>query len=235
MDENPTILIVEDEEEVLAINARFLKRRNYNVLTATCLEDARVILAEHAPNLIVLDVMLPDGSGYDLCSEFRKKSDASVLFLTGKKETSDRIKGLTTGGDYYLTKPYDFDEFLAVLQSLLRREQQTKKNQTKLTDIERGCLRLETQRNRAFINDKNIGLTQKEFAVLLTLVQNEGRMLTSNELYESVWGMSANGSTKVIRNHINQIRTKLDVNSLCDFDIITTYKKGYRFEMSSKE
>ena len=125
------ILMVEDEEQVLNTNCRMLRRRGYDVRTAQTAAEACHQLEEQLPDLLILDIMLPDGNGLDICRRFREKTMNPVLFLTGKSDIRDRVEGLQQGGDYYLTKPYNFDEFLAVIQMLLERQKleiQTAKN-----------------------------------------------------------------------------------------------------------
>ena len=116
------ILMVEDEEQVLNTNCRMLRRRGYDVRTAQTAAEACHQLEEQLPDLLILDIMLPDGNGLDICRRFREKTMNPVLFLTGKSDIRDRVEGLQQGGDYYLTKPYNFDEFLAVIQMLLERQ-----------------------------------------------------------------------------------------------------------------
>ena len=116
------ILMVEDEEQVLNTNCRMLRRRGYDVRTAQTAAEAYHQLEEQLPDLLILDIMLPDGNGLDICRRFREKTMNPVLFLTGKSDIRDRVEGLQQGGDYYLTKPYNFDEFLAVIQMLLERQ-----------------------------------------------------------------------------------------------------------------
>ena len=125
------ILMVEDEEQVLNTNCRMLRRRGYEVRTAQTVSEVYHQLEEQLPDLLILDIMLPDGNGLDICRRFREKTMNPVLFLTGKSDIRDRVEGLLQGGDYYLTKPYNFDEFLAVIQMLLERQKleiQTAKN-----------------------------------------------------------------------------------------------------------
>ena len=123
MNENKSlILMVEDEEQVLNTNCRMLRRRGYDVRTAQTAAEACHQLEEQLPDLMILDIMLPDGNGLDICRLFREKTMNPVLFLTGKSDIRDRVEGLQQGGDYYLTKPYNFDEFLAVIQMLLERQ-----------------------------------------------------------------------------------------------------------------
>ena len=112
------ILMVEDEEQVLNTNCRMLQRRGYEVRTAQTVSEVCHQLEEQLPDLLILDIMLPDGNGLDICRRFREKTMNPVLFLTGKSDIRDKVEGLQQGGDYYLTKPYNFDEFLAVIQIL---------------------------------------------------------------------------------------------------------------------
>ena len=116
------ILMVEDEEQVLNTNCRMLRRRGYDVRIAQTAAEACHQLEEYLPDLLILDIMLPDGNGLDICRRFREKTMNPVLFLTGKGDVRDKVEGLQQGGDYYLTKPYNFDEFLAVIQMLLERQ-----------------------------------------------------------------------------------------------------------------
>ena len=123
---NPTILIVEDDVDMARLNAKLLKRRGYDAMAAYTAAEARSLVREVKPDLFVLDIGLPDGCGLSLCKEFQECSDAPVLFLTGRASTQDKVSGLKMGGDYYLTKPFDNTEFLAVVESLLRRTEKTR-------------------------------------------------------------------------------------------------------------
>jgi DNA-binding response OmpR family regulator len=230
MDEwKPLILLVEDDEHILFPNQRMLTRRGYDVLAAASAEEARALLAAHTPDLIVLDVMLPDGNGYDLCTEFRKKSDNPVLFLSGLAEDSNKVRGMNLGGDYYLTKPCRFDELLAVTERLLVREQRVREKQAALTVLTRGPLTLDIQKSRALLSGADAGLTQKEFVLLLILMQNEGKALSGEQLYDEVWGTDSKGDIRTVRNHVYNIRAKLNADDADAFAIETVHNKGYRF------
>ena len=134
MNENKSlILMVEDEEQVLNTNCRMLRRRGYDVRTAQTVSEVYHQLEEQLPDLLILDIMLPDGNGLDICRHFREKTMNPVLFLTGKSDIRDKVEGLQQGGDYYLTKPYNFDEFLAVIQMLLERQNDRRKNKRKIS------------------------------------------------------------------------------------------------------
>lgn len=229
MDSKATILIVEDEAEVLNINARMMKRRGYNVITAMSVEESLKFLSECTPDMLILDIMLPDGSGYDICEKFRHKSDNPVIFLTGKNQLSDKVEGLGRGGDYYLTKPYSFDELLAVTQRLLTRHFNIKEKHKQLGQIEKGPLTLELSTSKAFVNGRDAYLTIKEFALLLILMKNEERIFSPEELYEAVWGTQSANDTRTIRFHIKNLKKKINTKNAEDYDIISIYGKGYSF------
>jgi len=223
------ILIVEDDKELARLNARFLKRQGYEVIIAYNAAEARSLFRENSPGLLVLDIGLPDGDGLSLCEEFRRDTDAPVLFLTGKTETGDKVMGLRKGGDYYLTKPYDSNEFLAVVQSLLRREEQTQKKIAEVSVIQRGPLTLKLQESKVFINGHDAELTPKEFAVLLILVQNEDKELTYETIYEHVWGTAMNNDSSALRQQISRLKKKLDEDNTDSFSILNDHGKGYTF------
>lgn len=181
------------------------------------------------PDLLILDIMLPDGSGYDICERFRSTSDHPVIFLTGKGETCDKVEGLGHGGDYYLTKPYDPDELLAVADMLIKRHLQTKKKREQLTRIVKGSLVLDIPKFKATVNGADAELTAKEFALLLLLVQSEDKEVPPHELYEKVWGTPSGEDIRTIRFHIKNLRRKIHADDANDYDIVSVYGKGYMF------
>ena len=228
-DGKPLVLIVEDDEDMALLNARLLNRRGCDTYIANTAAEALSFVSSNSPDLFVLDIEIPDGDGLSLCSELQMSSDAPVLFLTGRAETSDKIAGLSAGGDYYLTKPYDKNEFLAVIQSLLRRAKQTKEKLMEASIITKGSLSLNLDEKKAFINGHDAELTMKEFSVLLILVQNENKELSSEAIYKSAWGADMNIDTGLIRKHISMLKKKLGEEESADFNIFTEYGRGYIF------
>jgi len=224
------ILIVEDDVEMARLNARLLKRRGYDVLTAGTAAEARSFFREDI-DLFVLDVGLPDGSGFSLCEEFRMVTDAPVLFLTGKSDTEDKVMGLRTGGDYYLTKPYDANELLAVVQSLLRRREQNQKKISEVSVIRRGPLTVRINENKVFIGERDAGLTPKEFTVLMILLQNEDREVSYETIYEHVWKAPMYGDSSALRQQISRLKRKLDEENTDEFAIVNEHGRGYTFTM----
>lgn len=236
---NYLILIVEDDEEMAQLNARLLKRCGYEAFAVYNAADALALANGNGDgngkkkefDLFVLDIELPDGDGVALCSELRRDTDAPVLFLTGRAETEDKIAALSTGGDYYLTKPYDRNEFVAVVNSLLRRAAQTKKKISELSVIERGPFILKIYENKAFVNGRDAELTQKEFAVLLMLIKNENKEVPNEALYESVWNAPMNNNSGALRVHVSNLKKKIGEENSNDFAIFNNHGVGYTLTM----
>lgn len=232
MDDKPVIFMVEDETSVLSANRRMLSRRGYQIDQAACAAEAYSYLEQHTPDLMILDIMLPDGSGYDICRSFRKTSDNPVLFLTGKDKVTDRIEGLDLGGDYYLTKPYNFQELLAVVRRLLKREEQRTQKEDALSLLQKGPFTLDMKNNVITLHGEAVSLTAKELGLLSVFMQNEGRELTAEELYQRVWNTPSLGDGATVRKHIMNLRSKIHAGESDEYDIFTAYGKGYTFKCS---
>ena len=232
-DKQPVILIVEDDEDVARINARMLKRRGYDVRLAFTVAEALVFMSETTPDLYILDVELPDGDGFSLCRLIRKESDVPVLFLTGKAESGDSVTGVRLGGDYYLKKPYNMDELVAITDRLIEKSEQIKERVNKAvqeaTVITRGALTLNVLNGKAYKNGRDTELTQKEFSVLLMLVKNEDKELSGEVIYESIWGLPMNDDSTAVRNQIYGLKKKLETDNTDDYSILTRYGGGYTF------
>jgi len=217
-----SILLVDDNKDIQKLNKEMLERRgDYEVRLAMNLAEARQQTAERRPDLIILDIMLPDGSGLDFIKELRSRNDEKdipVLLLTALGESVDVIKGLDTGADNYLSKPYNNAVLLAHIESLLRRTSRVPKTLTK------GSLTLDIIAGRAFIDGRDLLLTQKEFAVLLLLIQNEGRVISAETIYSNVWKQDADTDTNTLKATISNIRKKIEPSG-CTID--ASRGKGY--------
>ena len=223
------VLIVEDDGDMAELNARLLKRNGFEVYVAHDAAGARALFGEHTFDLVVLDIGLPDGDGVSLCREYRRENDTPIMFLTGRTETADKVTGLGAGGDYYLTKPYDRNEFVAVAQSLVRRAEQTKKKITEAIVIKRSSLTLKLVENKAYVNETDAELTAREFSVLLFLIQNENKEVSAEKIYEAIWGTIMSIDTGIVRKTVSQIRKKLEIDETGEFFIQTKYGGGYMF------
>jgi DNA-binding response OmpR family regulator len=216
------ILLVEDNREIQEVNKNMLLRHGgYHIRLAKNLAEARKQITKARPDIIVLDITLPDGSGLDFLEELRRDTEIPVLLLTALDEPSDVVKGLQTGGDDYLTKPYNNAELLARIETILRRASHPPKTLTK------GRLTLNMISGMAFVNGKDLLLSHKEFAVLLLLVQNEGKTVSMEYLFKEVWGMPMNDN-RTLKKHISELRKKLeDETSGCEIENVRG--EGYCF------
>ena len=223
------ILVVDDEKEIADVVELYLQNDQYKVFKFYNGQDALDCINSTKIDLAILDIMLPDGNGYDICKKFRKTSDNPVVFLSGKSGISDKVYGLEHGGDYYLTKPYSFDELVAVSERLLRRHFKECAKHEQLGYITKGSLKLDVSKNKAFVNGRDAGLTVKEFALLLILIKNENNTVSLDELYDAVWGVPSVNDTRTIRFHIGNLKKKIDTENSEDYDIVSVYGKGYSF------
>lgn len=215
------ILLVEDNEQIMQGNERMLTRRGYEVVTALTLADARKACDARLPDLFVLDIMLPDGSGLDFMADLRQYSRTPVLLLTGLTAPEDIVRGLTAGGDDYLPKPYDFGVLLARVEALLRRAQQVPER------IHKGRLCLDVTADVATLDGADLLLSQKEFVLLLIFVQNEERFISAEYLYEKVWKQPMAGNSNTLKTTLNRLREKI---KSCGYRIEWSRGEGYCFE-----
>lgn len=170
--EDKLILLVEDNPHIMAINDAALHMRGYRTLQAETAHKCRELLCFHAVDLIVLDILLPDGDGVALCREIKQEYDVPILFLTAMGENEDIVKGLTAGGDDYLTKPYDLEVFMARVEARLRAAH------PKERAVRLGPLQMNLLSGRAYIGETDLNLTQKEFAALLYLARHPNRSVS---------------------------------------------------------
>lgn len=217
------ILLVEDNEKIMFVNKQMFEWEGYEVAEATTLAEARVSISERRPDAIVLDIMLPDGSGLKFLQELRenKKSDIPVLLLTGLTEKEDIVRGLRAGGDDYLTKPFDFPVLLAHIETLLRRSARVPEI------IIKGRLSLYVTAGVALLDETDLLLTQKEFALLLVFAQNEERFINAEYFYEKVWKSPLANNNNALKTTINRLKNKIEGSG---WRIDWSRGEGYRFE-----
>lgn len=202
----PTILVVDDEPNILELAKLYLEQEGYRVEGATNGSDALSMLDATKPALVVLDLMLPDIDGFEVCRQIRAKSDIPILMLTARKEDTDKIVGLELGADDYLTKPFNPRELAARVKAIMRRYQ-TGLRPGKAIEV--GDLRIDLSRHEATIGGEALALRTKEFALLATLAQNLGRVMAREQLLETVWGFDYYGETRTVDVHINHLRDKI--------------------------
>lgn len=221
------ILIVEDDSDILNANRAALELEGYDVLAVDTLSKGRSVVDEYSPDLIVLDILLPDGNGLSYCEEMRRKSGIRILFLSALNTREDILAGLRVGGDDYISKPYDMDELLLRVEALLRRGKLIGQEEP---PMRLGGLELDFISHRALLSGRDILLKPKEFALLAALAREPGRTLSATELYKKIWGMDLAGGAHAVKEHISRIRRKLGKES--GLLIVSERGKGYCLQSS---
>ena len=220
---NQSILVVEDETSIASFVAMYLKREGYAVRVAASGTDALAKASADPPALIVLDLMLPDLDGIEVCKRIRQRSDVPVLMLTARDEDVDKIIGLEVGADDYLTKPFNPRELVARIKSILRRATPARKEFESAT-LEHGVLRIDSGRREVTVAGEEVQLAPKEFDLLWELLDHRGLVLTRDQLLERVWGYTFAGDTRTVDVHVRQLRRKL--GEACP--IVTVWGVGYK-------
>ena len=216
-----TVLLIEDDTDLLYNNMEFLQKHGFRVLTAETLADAAGRLNCEHIDLMLLDVNMPDGSGFDFITKIRKTSDVPVVFLSGRTEKADVIDGLKRGGCDYITKPFDFDVLLARIEAQLRKAAQPSDR------IVFGALTLDMVALQAHLNGEDLLLRPKEFSLLYALMQKKEEIISSDELYKKVWGRSMAGDKNALKNIASQLRKKLSGSG---YTVSSEYGEGYSIQ-----
>ena len=215
------LLLIEDNPRIQLANKDMLGLLGYEVAIAMNLAEARACLLAQTPDVVVLDIMLPDGSGLDFLQELRQTTALPVLMLTALGTNEDTVKGLSLGADDYLAKPYAYPVLAARVEALLRRAARVPEV------IRKGRLCFDVTAGVATFDGADLLLSQKEFALLLTLVQNEARFLSAEYLYEKVWKQPMTGDVNALKSTLKRLRAKLEGSGYC---IALSKGEGYQFE-----
>ena len=219
----PNILVVEDESSIASFVSLYLKNAGYGVRTASTGTEALAQVAAQMPGLIVLDLMLPDIDGIEVCKRIRQTSDVPILMLTARDEDVDKIIGLEVGADDYLTKPFNPRELVARVKSILRRSTPDRR-ELETEQIIHGDLHVDAGRREVRVVDDEVQLAPKEFDLLWELLDHRGLVLTRDQLLERVWGYTFAGDTRTVDVHVRQLRRKLGDAS----PIVTVWGVGYK-------
>jgi DNA-binding response OmpR family regulator len=224
------ILVVEDDRTLLDVLKYNLVKEGYNVITATDGAQALEIARSQKPELIVLDIMLPELNGLEVCRILRKDMTVPILMLTAKGEEIDKIVGLEIGADDYMTKPFSMRELLARVRAMLRRAGMTGLESAEGAKVNIGNLEIDTPRRRATLSGMALDLTQKEFDLLAFLARNRGLVFSREQLLERVWGYDYAGGTRTVDVHIRWLREKIEEDPAKPKRLITVRGIGYKLE-----
>ena len=226
------ILIIEDEPKLAQTVADFLKIQNYEVKNAMNGESALKIFREKKQeiDLVLLDLMLPDISGYTILKEIRKMSEVPVIILSARSAVADQMSGFEKGADDYITKPFNILEVKARIKAIMRRAGSNQEEKEKAKTIEAGDLKMDCESRRVFIAGKEINLTAKEFDVLELLVFNPNKVYSRENLLNIVWGYEYPGDVRTVDVHIRRLREKIEANPSEPKYVHTKWGVGYYFQ-----
>lgn len=233
--QEPTILVVDDEADLANLLKVSLQKEGYKqIYTASTIRDAWTSFQQTTPDIILLDVMLPDGEGYDLCRRIREVSHVPVLFMSAKNEEIDKILGLAIGGDDYITKPFSPKEVAYRVKAQLRRAgYQTQDTITNIVEktLQIGPFQLNADETEVHKNGELLELTAKEIGLMACFMHNPNRILSKETLFERVWGEDFFGSDNTVMVHIRRLREKIEQDASNPLYITTVKGLGYKFVM----
>ncbi len=231
MADGARILVVEDDRNLLDTLKYNLLKEGFRVSTAVDGQEALETAGSKRPDLVILDLMLPKLSGFEVCRILRKGTTVPILMLTAKTEETDKIVGLEIGADDYLTKPFSLRELLARVRALLRRADYTEKAPASETAFLRvGDIDIDVVRHRASKGGKELELTPREFNLLVFLARNRGFVFSRDQLLEKVWGYDFAGETRTVDVHIRWLRQKIESDPDNPKLLITVRGTGYKLE-----
>lgn len=223
------VLVVDDEWNMRNLLRIYLMKEGFEVKEASTGSEALSLMKRHEFDVILLDVMMPDMDGWQVCKSVREHSQIPILMLTARSETKDKVHGLGIGADDYLTKPFESEELTARIYSLIRRSTISKMSMPQEVKLHYPELSIYPDGRDVLIQDQSVEFTQKEFDLLLTLAQNSHRAFSREELVERLWGHDYHGESRVIDTHVKNIREKAHKAGLSYNPVQTVWGIGYKF------
>lgn len=221
------ILLVEDQQELNKLMCTFLEKAGYQVKGVCTGEEALQFFTEDKAKLVILDVMLPEMDGFAVCSAIREQSSVPILFLSARVEKEAQMNGFLLGADDYVEKPVDMDILLAKVTALMKRNYDLKQ---KNTILHSGAISIDKDKRQAFLNHNELTLAGKEYELLLLLVENPGKTLHKDFLFEKIWGMDSFSENQTLTVHIKTLRDKIEEDSKRPRRIQTVWGVGYKYE-----
>ncbi|KPM32444.1 Two-component system-response regulator [Croceitalea dokdonensis DOKDO 023] len=227
------VLLIEDDAEIIRLLEIHLKDLNCSILTANRGDDGLRLAIETVPDLIVLDVMLPEMDGIEVCQKIRANQiQTPILMLTAKSEEIDKVLGLEVGADDYLTKPFSVREFIARVKAIFRRQKMAMNQQLGTNTgqlLQFGSLSIDIEMRKVVLDKQRIELSPKEFELLVLLASNPGKSYDRTKLLNLIWGYDFQGYEHTVNSHINRLRAKIEKDMSNPNYILTTWGVGYKF------
>jgi DNA-binding response OmpR family regulator len=230
--EQRSVLVVDDEPHILSFLEENLRDDDFQVYTATSIAQAKSRLSAYRPNVVLLDVNLPDASGFDLCREVREQDalhsridpNTPIIMLTARGDEVDRVRGFARGADDYLTKPFSYQELLGRIGALLRRAQDSRA----LDVLQVAGINIDTTTHDVRVNGRSVALSAKEFTLLTVLAREPRKVFRKQELLELVWGYRSMGATRTLDSHASRLRRKLKPHAKGREYVANVWGVGYR-------
>jgi two-component system response regulator ResD len=229
------VLMVDDDWKLRNLLRIYLSKEGFDTVEAADGHEALLKIQNQSFDLVILDVMMPNMDGWQVCQSIRKTKSVPILMLTALGETKEKVQGLELGADDYLTKPFDPDELIARIHALIRRASTVSSKQSENDVLNFPSLIVDRDGRQVFVHQKQIELTQKEFDLFATLAVNSGRVLSREQLIEKIWGYDFEGDARVVDIHIKNIREKLKKSGLTYNPIQTSWGVGYKFDTEVKK
>lgn len=226
------ILVVDDEKNICDLLRMYLEKEGYTVVIAHTGLDAVNMFAAENPDLVLLDIMLPELDGWQVCREIRKISEKPIIMLTAKDEVFDKVLGLELGADDYMTKPFDTKELVARIKAVLRRTSQVK--ETDVKEVKYDKLSINLSNYELVVDGVAVDTPPKELELIYHLASNPDRVFTRDQLLDDVWGFDYYGDSRTVDVHIKRLRDKLKGVS-DEWELRTIWSVGYKFETHGKK
>ena len=217
------ILIVEDNKEIASLLCDFLRAENYTVSVAETGEKALSLYEKYGARLVVLDIMLPGIDGFAVCKKIREDSNTPILIVSAKTDKEDKLNGLMLGADDYIEKPYDIDIMIAKIGGIFKRRYA-------LDELVDGDIRINKVSRTVYKNDVQLEMTAKEFDLLVLLIENKGKALTKEYLFNQIWGSDSFSEQQTLTVHIKWLRQKIEDDAKNPKHILTVWGVGYKYE-----
>ncbi|MDD6340648.1 MAG: response regulator transcription factor [Butyrivibrio sp.] len=217
------IIVVEDNEEIGTVLMDFLESEGYDVYFSDNGEEALAVFEDEGAKLFVLDVMLPGIDGFEVCRRIREKNNTPIIIVSARGAKEDKLNGLILGADDYLEKPYDIDILIAKINGIMNRRYGGRM-------IIDGNLKLDRESRRLWVDGKECDINVKEFEILSYMMENRGKVLNKNDLFEKIWGGDSESELQTLTVHIKWLRDKIEKNPKQPTRITTVWGIGYRYE-----
>ncbi len=225
------LLVIEDDPNIERVLRLYLEQEGFDVQSVPTGQQGLKALEDRRPDLILLDLMLPDADGWDICREIRHQHNIPIIMVTARDAMGDKLTGLELGADDYITKPFEPQEVVARIKAVLRRSQHTVQGPLRQFN----GLTIDFNTRRVTRDDEDIHLTAKEFELLWLLANNPGRVFTRDQLLDRIWGYEFYGNIRTVDVHIRHLREKLEPNPNKPQYIVTLWGVGYKFEPGEEE